>query len=159
MKISYCSLNEAFSNNNEIEDSVNEMKRKLNRGIENINRDRENLYNDSNDNDYQKMIDKYVNNFDNIMNLKKKREKLEEMIKLKENMITDKSLENPREPRDMPKQDIADYKTYKNIRENFGPLLNDNVENNNDIILLIILGIFVIFILDSVLKIRCARTI
>jgi len=159
MKISYCSLNEAFNNNNDVDDAMNDMKKKLNKSLSNINTDRENFYNDSNDNDYQKMIDKYVNNFDNVMNLKKKRDKLEEMIKLKENMITDKSLENKNEPREIPKHDIPDYKTYKNIRENFGPLLNDNPDNNNDIILLIILGIFIIFILDSILKIRCGRTI
>jgi len=54
--------------------------------------------------------------------------------------------------KDEKKDEIKNKNALTNIIEKFSTLSDD--ENNNDLILLVILGIFIIFVMDSLVKLK-----
>lgn len=59
---------------------------------------------------------------------------------------------NNDEKKDEKKDEIKNKNALTNIIEKFSTLSDD--ENNNDLILLVILGIFIIFVMDSLVKLK-----
>ena len=122
--INYCSLEEVWGNNDIKEDMDNYNKNK-----ESIHKTQLQAYDENqelyNNSDYEELMQIYSK--DELENKKKNNSK---------NDNSDKTIKE----------------SLTSIIENFSTLSND--ENNNDLILLVILGIFIIFVMDSLVKLK-----
>tara|TARA_B100000780_G_scaffold250841_2_gene197168 strand:- start:11623 stop:12036 length:414 start_codon:yes stop_codon:yes gene_type:complete len=131
--INYCSLEEVWGNSDFKNGANNDIKEDMDNYNNNNNKKHKThlqSYDESNElfdsSDYNEIVNIYSKN--DLAN--------DSLNELSKNSANDNKVNNP----------------LSTIIENFSSMTDD--ENNNDLILLVILGIFIIFVMDSLVKLK-----